>query len=253
MKASTLLFYFIISLLMLCSCVNTRQATNFNGLQDIEIASMVQNLEPVIQKGDILSITISSLNPEASKIFNTPGVTDAGSNSIPGYLVNADGYIQLPVFGLMKAEGITKKQLSDIIKQSILNKKLLIDPLVAIRHLNYRVTVLGEVGRPTVINVPSERITLLEALGFAGDLTVYAKRDNILLIREENEKKTVKRLDLTSKDFLSSPYYYLRPNDVVYVEPNKARVASASRGQMLLPAILGGLSFLAIVADRVFR
>ncbi|RYE59092.1 MAG: polysaccharide export protein, partial [Sphingobacteriales bacterium] len=125
--------------------------------------------------------------------------------------------------------------------------------IVTVRHLNYRVTVLGEVGRPAVINVPSERITLLEALGMAGDLTIYAKRDNILLIREEGDKKLVKRLDLTTKDFLSSPFYYLKPNDVIYIEPNKSRVASANRWNLILPSIISGLSLIVILADRIFR
>ncbi|RYE54029.1 MAG: polysaccharide export protein [Sphingobacteriales bacterium] len=254
MRISATILILFFSGLFLSSCVNTRKATNFNGLQDGQLDSAVLYLEPLIQKGDILSVTISSLNPEASKVFNAPVTTgtDAGP-SASGYLVNTDGSIQLPVLGLVKAEGFTKKQLGDQIRQSLLTKKLLVDPIVTVRHLNYRVTVLGEVGRPAVINVPSERITLLEALGMAGDLTIYAKRENVLLIREENGVKSVKRLDLTDKAFLTSPYYYLRPNDVLYVEPNKAKVASASRGQVLLPAILGGLSFLAIVADRIFR
>ncbi|NTS42546.1 polysaccharide biosynthesis/export family protein [Flavisolibacter sp. BT320] len=244
----------LVFLFTLTACVNTRKATNFNDLQDGVLPTTVAFTEPDIQKGDILSITISSQNPDATKIFNAPVVTPDGTNTMgSGYLVNSDGQVQLPVLGLVKAEGLSKKSLGDGIRQTLLDKKLLVDPVVTIRHLNYRVTVLGEVSRPAVINVPSERITVLEALGMAGDLTIYAKRDNILLIRDEAGKRSVKRLDLTDKDFLTSPFYYLRPNDVLYVEPNKAKVATSTRSQVLLPAILGGLSFLAIVADRIFR
>ena len=245
--------FFLIAILF-ASCVNTRKATNFNDLQDGDVNASVPFTDPVFQKGDILSISIASLNPNASKIFNAPAETPDGSGILhTGYLVNNEGFIQMPVLGLVKVEGMTKTDLSNQIRKVILDKKLLLDPVVAIRHLNYRVTVLGEVNRPAVINIPSERITVLEALGMAGDLTIYAKRENILLIREEGGKKSVKRLDLTDKNFLISPYYYMKPNDVIYVEPNKARVANATRGHVLLPAIFGGLSFVAIVADRVFR
>ncbi|MEO7046847.1 MAG: SLBB domain-containing protein, partial [Ferruginibacter sp.] len=133
----------------------------------------------------------------------------------------------------------------------ILTKKLLIDPLVEIRFLNYEVTVLGEVAKPTVITVPSEKISLLKALGLAGDLTIYGKRNNVLLIREENGEKKTRHIDLNSDNFFNSPYYYLQPNDVVYVQPNKAKVASAGRTQQLLPILLSSLSIVVVVLDRV--
>lgn len=253
MKHQNQLFLFFI-LVFLSACVNTRKATNFNDLQDGDLQASAPFIDPVFQKGDILSISITSLNPNASKIFNAPVETSDGSGiAKTGYLVNSDGVILMPILGSVRVEGLTKKDLSDHIRQFVLEKKLLLDPVVTIRHVNYKVTVLGEVSRPAVINVPNERITVLEALGMAGDLSIFAKRNNILLIREEGGQRMVKRLDLTDKDFLTSPYYYMKSNDVIYVEPNKARVASATRGQVLLPAILGGLSFLAIVADRIFR
>ncbi|MEJ7675679.1 MAG: polysaccharide biosynthesis/export family protein [Chitinophagaceae bacterium] len=170
-----------------------------------------------------------------------------------GYLVNIDGFIQLPILGNVKAAGLTKKQLKDNLTNSILEKKLLLDPIVNIRHLNYEVTVIGEVNRPTVITVPSERISLVKALGLAGDLTIYGKRDNVLLIREEEGKKRIRRIDLSSSNFLLSPYYYLKPNDVVYVEPNKAKVASASRTQLLIPTFLSGLSIIVTLIYLVTR
>ena len=108
--------------------------------------------------------------------------------------------------------------------EDILEKKLLIDPIVNIRHLNFEVTVIGEVGRPTVITVPSEKISLLKALGLAGDITIYGRKDNVLLVRESEGKNTVKHIDLNSKDFLTSPYYYLQPNDIIYVERFHKRI-----------------------------
>lgn len=229
------------------SCVNTRQAIYFNGLNDGTINANTPIPEPVIQLNDVLTITVSDLNPEAAQAYNAP------NNSTTGYLVNANGTIQFPILGSLKAAGLTKDQLKDSIEKRLLQRKLLVDPIVSIRFTSFHVTVLGEVNHPTDINVANEKISLLEAIGLAGDLTIYARRDNVLVIREENNNKVIKRLDLNSNELLSSPYYYLKSNDVVYVEPNKSRVASAGRGQQWVPAVLSGLSLIAIVVDRLVK
>jgi polysaccharide export outer membrane protein len=129
----------------------------------------------------------------------------------------------------------------------------LVDPIVTVRHLNFKVTVLGEVGNPTMINVPSQKINILEALGLAGDITVYGKRNNVMVIREENGRKTFQRLNLNKSDIFNSPYYQLHSNDIVYVEPNKAKISGSSRITQLLPIILSGLSVSIFILDRIFR
>ncbi|RYY98532.1 MAG: polysaccharide export protein, partial [Chitinophagaceae bacterium] len=144
-------------------------------------------------------------------------------------------------------------EFTDTLRNQLVEKKLLLDPVVAVRFLNFRVTVLGEVAHPMVVPVPNEKISLLEAIGMAGDLTIYGRRDNILLIREEGGQKTMRRINLNSKDLFSSPYYYLRNGDIVYAEPNKAKIASTTNSRQLLPIILSGLSFVAIIFDRVTR
>jgi polysaccharide export outer membrane protein len=159
----------------------------------------------------------------------------------------------LPILGNIKAAGVTRKQLKTDITNMILDKKLLIDPIVTVRFLNYEVTVLGEVTHPTVISVPNERITLLKALGLAGDITIYGRKDNVLLIREIDGKRKIKRINLNSRNFLTSSYYYLQPNDVVYVEANKEKVAAASRNPQLLPTILSGLSVVAVVITQLIK
>ncbi|MBS1916840.1 MAG: polysaccharide biosynthesis/export family protein [Bacteroidetes bacterium] len=232
----------------------------FNGIDDAVLKTGITASEPVIQKNDLLSITVSSDNPEASAIFNTPNQTSYTSSiivaenavTISGYLVNSDGDIQFPVLGTVHVAGSTKKQVTNMITQQLLDRKLLIDPIVSIRYLNFKVSVLGEVARPGVINIPNEKVTILEALGLAGDLTIYGKRDNVLLIREkENGDKIIKRINLGSEEILSSPYYYLKSNDVIYVEPNKNKIASVSRTVVLLPVILSGISLLIIAAQRL--
>lgn len=252
-----LLFVFV-------ACTNTKKVTYFYGVPNGPVASNMTVPESVIQKNDILSIVVSDLNPDAAKIFNPanpinndPSAT-VNKDAPVGYLVDRDGEIQFPVLGNIKVQGLTKSQLKEKIISSILEKKLLLDPVVSIRFLNFRVTVLGEVGKPTVIPIANEKISLLEALGLAGDLTIYGNRDNVLVIREEitpdnKERRTINRINLNSGELFTSPYYYLQSNDIVYVEPNKAKVASTSRASQWLPVIFSGLSLAAIVADRLIN
>ncbi len=250
----------LVLLIATASCVNTRNAVYFSGQGDTTLVTQLQSLEYPIQANDLLSISVSSLNPDASIIFNTPNISNVnyspsggGSIQSSGYLVNPDGYIQFPILGNIKAGGFTKAQLRAEITEQLLKRKLLVDPIVNVRHLNFKVTVLGEVGEPTVITVPNEKITLMEALGLAGDLTIYGKRDNVMIIRETGNKKEIKRLNLNSQELLTSPYYHLKPNDIVYVEPTAARVTSASNTRQWLPLLLSGLSFAAIIVTRIIN
>lgn len=253
-------FVFLFVIFCTASCVNTQKSTYFNNAQDANITTALNNVQEVtIQKNDILSIIINSLNPEASAIFNAANTaainyTTTGTfQSTGGYLVNSEGFIQLPILGNINVLGLTKKKLKEQITATLVEKKLLIDPIVSIRHLNFEVTVIGEVGKPSVITVPSEQLSLLKALGLAGDITIYGSKDNVLLIRESNGKRLVKRINLNSTDFLTSSYYYLQPNDVLYVEANKNRIASASRTRQILPIVLSSLSIVVIVLDRLIK
>jgi len=235
-----------------------KKVVYLNGIGDREFNNTLDNLEPVIQKNDLLSITVSSPNATASQPFNTAVAVSTqqigyASTQASGYLVDQDGYIDLPMLGRIKAAGLTKKELKESITKSLAEGKYLLFPVVSVRYLNFKVTVLGEVARPMVINVPDEKINILEALGFAGDMTIYARRDNVTLIREEKGKRIVKRLDMNSEAMLASSYYYLRSGDILYVEPNKAKVSGASNTRNWLPAILSALSLSAVIIDRITR
>jgi polysaccharide biosynthesis/export protein len=233
---SIIYFSFIISIV---SCGTNKQVAYFDNIQSGTIPAPTTNVDVPIQKNDILSITINSLNPEATAVFNT---SNRPTEAL-GYLVNEDGFIQFPIIGNIRAIGLTKKQLSDQITKLLIDQKLLVDPIVNIRHLNFKVTVLGEVARPTVINVPSEKISLLEAIGLAGDLTIFGKRENVLLIREKQTgEKEIFRINLNNDQIFRSQLYYLQPNDVIYVEPNQAKVASASTTRQWLPTVFSALS-----------
>jgi polysaccharide biosynthesis/export protein len=244
----------------LFSCVHSKKIPYFSNLADT--ASFGEALAPqhIIRKGDVLSIVVNSLDPEASRMFNLSNrsevrtTTPTGDELEPaGYLVNKEGNINFLMLGMIRAEGATREELQQRITRGLVDRKLLLDPIVEIRHLNFKVTVLGEVVRPTVITVPNEQITLMEALGLAGDLTIFAKRTNVLVIRNEGNRRTTNRIDLNSTELFNSPYYFLQPNDVVYVAPNKAREMSASRLNQWLPAIVSSFSVLIVVIDRLTR
>ena len=254
------LLVFTMIVIFLSSCMSTKKAVYFNELEDSELPIVVAELEPIIKANDILSISVSSLNPEASNVFNVPNLPAAAATvNTPtttqsnGYLVTLEGYIQLPILGNIRVAGLTKKQLKDQLTKTLLDKKLLVDPVVDIRYLNFRVSIMGEVGRPSVVTVPSEKISLLEALALAGDLTIYARRDNVLIIREENGKRIMKRIDLNSTSLFTSPYYYLKSNDIIYAQPNKSRVASTGNWIRWLPVVFSGLSLSIIAVDRINR
>ncbi len=254
------LIVFVLTLGLLSSCVNPKRATYFINLKDSSVFKEVEAPEHIIEKNDILSIKVNSINPEASKTFNMPNYSEVRNTTTTGYiletggyLVNKDGSIRFLMIGNIMSEGLTKEQLQTNIRNAIVERKLLLDPVVEVRLLNFRVTVLGEVARPTVITVPNEKISLLEALGIAGDLTIFGERNNVLVIRTEEGKRISRRINLNSNELLISPYYFLKANDVVYVEPNKAKVMSGSRLTQLLPALVSGLSVLVVVLDRLTR
>jgi polysaccharide biosynthesis/export protein len=247
------------SIVAATSCVDTRKVTSFNDLGNAVYTDQV--FEPTIQKNDQLSIIVTSLNPEATKVFNEPNesvISHSSGNGVSaittGYLVDETGNITFPIVGKVKAEGLTIDQLAVKLSTILAERKLLVEPIVNVRMMNFRVTVLGEVSRPTVVTSTNGRLSFLEALGMAGDMTVYSRRDNVLLIRVENGQKIVRRIDLTSGDFVAaSPYYYLKTNDVIYVEANKRKIGSTTTLRQTLPAILSGLSFIAIIIDRLTR
>ena len=250
----------MVSLSFFSSCFSTR---NVGYLEDIKDSARILSkagLEPIIKKKDILSIQVTSLSSEATLIFNAPnipispgGFSNLNAPQTSGYLVGQSGTIKFPILGELMAEGLTQKELEKNITQSLIAKKLLFDPIVTIRYLNFRVTVLGEVARPGVVNVPSEQINIFEALGEAGDLTIYGMRENVILIRQEGDEKLVKRLNLNSSDLLTSPYYFLKSNDILYVEPGKSKIISSDATLNILPVVFSGVSVIVIVLNTLLK
>jgi polysaccharide export outer membrane protein len=256
MKNSYLYILLILIAFSQSSCVSNKRLTYFNGLNDSSFYLAAKTFEPTIQKGDILYIGVTSANPVEASVFNSinsivtqnGGVAIMPANTIPGQLITDEGVIKLPTVGNISALGKTTRQLSKDIEAAI--NPYLKDPLVTVRFMNFKVTILGEVARPGVINVNNERITILEALGQAGDLTAYSKREKLLLIRDSAGTQQTHRFNMTDQSLFAKPYYFLKPNDVIYVEANSVKSINTSGVPTVLPLILSTLSFLIIITNQ---
>lgn len=218
---------------LLCSC-KTQSIVTDNYLQysDTSVRTLLNLAEPHIQKNDLLSIKVysQSADPRVDIPYNLPEPVTTGGASNPtqtGFLVDETGNIEYPRLGLVHAEGLTKAELGQEIRMKL--DTLLKKPSVIVRFLNYRVTVLGEVKSPGTFTIPTERITILEALGLAGDVTEFGKRDTVKVAREIDGHLQIGTVSLRSSDFFSSPYYRLQQNDVVFVEQTKRRLQQQER------------------------
>lgn len=230
------------------SCKSYRELLYFQNLQvSTPSTETIENFSPItIQNGDVLSINVTSLNPEASATFNPNLANSVNPNDpLSGYQVDSKGMIEIPLLGNLKAAGLTTSELKEQIKTKITT--YLKEPAINVRILNFKVSVMGDVGRPDVYTVHSERITLPEAITLAGDLNVTANRTNLWLIREQDGKRQYIPVDLTSKDLFQSPYYYLKNNDLVYIQPGKAKYTSVDNTYRNIGLLLSVLSIAAII------
>ncbi len=237
------------------SCASRTDMAYLNDIENQKNSDASSNYEIKLQKDDMLSIIVSAENPEVTYPFNLPQIqvnysVDGKQEGIKTYLIDKEGYIDFPVLGKVKLDNLTRleanKKLSEMISKHIKN------PSVNLKILNFKVSVLGEVNKPGSFPVQSDRVTLLEALSMAGDMTIFGKRNNILLIREADGKKSFNRIDITKSDFIQSPYYYLSQNDVIIVEPNKTKINSSNYGPNIT-ATISSLSLLTTIILLITR
>ena len=228
----------LMCVVVLCtSCASSKKVVYLQDVVPLKQQDIEQKYEVYIHNDDLLAIMVNSKNPELALPFNMPMVSyQLGSQSVPqqrvlGYLVDTNGDIDFPILGKLHVAGLTRLQLTDMIKQRLIDEDLIKDPIVTVQFLNYKVSVMGEVNRPGSFNISGDRITLLEALSMAGDLTIYGRRDRVAVIREKDGKRTILMHDLRSSDIFNSPCYYLQQNDIVYVEPNKAKAGQSEINQ----------------------
>jgi polysaccharide export outer membrane protein len=239
-KINSLFVYVFVCIVVLAtSCTSTKKTIYFNDLPDSGMLKGTETskfTEPLIQVDDILSIPVLTTDPSVTATLNINGATSPGSNSSSGaptatpakdigYLVNKNGDVIIPIIGTVHVAGLTTFQASEVIQAKAETFFKL--PSVEVRYLNYKINLLGEVNKPGAYILPNEKITILDALSLAGDLTIYGRRDNVLIIRNVGTRKEYGRVDLGSTDLFKSPYYYLKQNDVVYIEPNKAKISTA--------------------------
>lgn len=257
-RRSHILGFFLLAMTFLLSNCSVKKTVYFNDLpidtlQVIKAASKFQ--EPIIQGDDILNISIQTLDPTTSLIANqtmavqaigSSSASNVGTQTIAGFLVDKDGYVHMALLGKVKVAGLTTYQARQLIAEKAMQYYK--DPNVQVRFANFKITVLGEVARPATYTVPNEKVSVLDALGLAGDLTIFGKRENVLLIRESGDKKELIRLNLNNSDLLASSYFYLRQNDVLYVEPGKGKAAANNASRTQTFAMIGSFLSLLIVA-----
>tara|TARA_R110002020_G_scaffold78374_1_gene197114 strand:- start:1880 stop:2722 length:843 start_codon:yes stop_codon:yes gene_type:complete len=260
-RSITILLLFGILSLSSCAKRNLTYFRDINQESDLTIQNAPFE-EPRIIPGDMIEIKVSTLNPETNVLFNY-GVLSAERRgeaqvsqdpNLRGYTVDSNGFIEFPTLGAIKIEGLNRDEVKALLREKMAT--LVRDPKIEIRFLNFKVTVLGEVNRPSTFTVPTERITVLEALGLAGDMTAFALRENVLLIRETPQGKVLHRFDMGESQVLSSPYFYLKQNDVIYVEADKKKLSQANVNPNVVTALsIASSLFVALIFNynQIFK
>jgi polysaccharide export outer membrane protein len=266
---------FCLIIFVFSACIDEKKIAYFQKTNEkSDTIDVAKAYIPKIQPGDILSIPVNSLSPEASSFFNpytpsvsgdlsgglssssSPSSSSSGSttspalsqSASPGYLVDPNGNIQMPLLGTLHLSGLTTVEAQDSLKKLL--TKYLKEVTVTVRFLNFKISILGEVARPSVYVVPNERITLPEALSMAGDLTIYARRDNVQVIRDVNGKKEFGIINLNSREVFNSPYYYLHANDLIYVQPGKSKAEATDHSYILVPSLVSLISVLVLLFKK---
>ncbi len=229
---------------MVTSCGTSKKSIYFSDISKEAVNHKVaaEYYEPLIQTDDILTVNIQTIDPKATTPVNqSPGNSSnsqgPGDNSNNGFLVDKDGNIEMPMLGVVKVGEKTTAEAKEIIRKKAATYYK--NPTIQVRFANFKITVLGEVVKPASYTIPNEKITVLDAISLAGDLTIFGKRDDVMLIRNNGNYKEIARLNLNSSELMSSPYFYLRQNDVLYIEPNKTKISAnnAPKFQIITVAI----------------
>lgn len=257
MSGRNLLYLLVMIPLIVSACSTVKDITYFQNRVIDKPEKIDRHAGIVIQPKDMLSIVVSSRNPELVAMFNLPVVSyQAGSEIVTGgysqrlmgYIVDNEGNIDFPVLGMLKVSGLTRWELSEKIKDQLLTEGLLADAVVTVEFLNFKVSVIGEVNSPGTYNVEGDKVTILQAISLAKDLTIFGERTNVSVIRERNGERTIYQIDLCDVSLFNSPAYYLQQNDIVYVEPSriKARQSTTDDKALRMTSILVSSGSLAV-------
>lgn len=260
MKVKYVTYLVVCMAVFLSACTSTKKIIYLQDVVPLKQQEIEQKYEVIIHSDDLLAIMVNSRDPELALPFNMPmvsyqlGSSSGGQQRVLGYLVDTNGDIDFPILGKLHVEGLTRMQLTELVKNKLIEEDLIKDPIVTVQFLNFKVSVMGEVGRPGSFTISGDRITLLEALSMAGDLTIYGRRDRVAVIRENNGKRTILFHDLRSAEIFNSPCYYLQQNDIVYVEPNKAKSGQSGINQNNTIGVwVSVISLLTTIAVLIFK
>lgn len=251
-------YFAILTLLIFASCATPQKVIYFENASRFEAQPVIQNYVTRIQKDDLLSIVVGSKTPALAMPFNSMTQTEnpqqgSSTTQLSTYLVSPDGEIVFPILGKLKVLGLTHAELSKMIEKMIIDGQYINEPTVTVKLMNHKISVLGEVNTPGLKSVASERITIFEAISLAGDLTIFGRRDNISIIREQDGKRVVAHVDINSRSIFDSEYYYLSPNDVIYVEPNKKKMNSSVNNPAMMSTIFSASSLLVTIINFLTR
>lgn len=257
-------FVFLLAIFAFSSCRTVKDIAYFQNKAVNQPEKIDKHAGIVIQPKDMLSVVVSSRNPELVAMFNLPVISyQAGSEAVGaggynqrlmGYVVDNDGEIDFPVLGKIKVAGMTRWELSNMIKNRLLNDGLLTDAVVTVEFMNFKISVIGEVNAPGTYSIEGDKVTVLQALSLARDLTIFGKRENVSVIREKDGERVIYEIDLTDVNMFKSPGYYLQQNDVVYVQPSdiKARQSTTDDKTLRMTSILvSGGSLLVSLASLI--
>lgn len=254
---------FLCAVAIFSSCVSSKNIPYFQDIQTVNQAQLENAApftEPVIQTDDILSINVFTLNPQTGLVINQAAATPllGGSSTTAlaqqqttGFLVDKNGEIELALVGKVKVAGLTTYQARELVREKV--SVFYKEPNVQLRFANFKVSVLGEVNLPSAYTLPNEKVSILDALSLAGDLTIYGRRENVLIVRDNNGKKEFARLNLNSSEIFSSPFYYLKQNDVIYVEPNKRKVSASNSAQIQTIGVIASVISVIVLAVSSFK
>ncbi len=253
--------FFALSVLALAmaSCRSAREVVYMQDSYTEDIQKITNFQDIKIKPGDMLSIFVSHKEPTLSALFNPQGSSPSGASSslgqrLSGYTVDLEGNIDFPIVGRIKVAGLTRSELSTMIRNKLDEDGLLKDAVVTVAYQNFNISVLGEVNNPGKFTVESDRVSLLDALAMAGDLTIYGRRDSVMVIRETEGERRVMFNNLLSKDVLNSPSFYLQQNDVVYVKPNRIKAQQSGINQNNNVGVwLSAASLLTTVLMLIFK
>ena len=250
--------------LALASCNTSKKIVYFQDIQVNRPEAITEARDITVQPKDQISILVSSKDPQLAALFNLPrvqyrvGGTDAQSTNgdVSGYTLDTEGYIDFPVLGRLYVAGMTKSEIASFIKKRLMDENLINDPVVTVEFMNLYYSILGEVNNPGKYMITKDQITLLEALSMAGDLTIYGKRDAIFVVREEDGQRVTHWVDLRTQDLFHSPVYYLKQNDVIYVQPNKVRAGQSTINENSVKSVslwISIASFLSSLGVLLFK